>query len=101
MCSWCVTVRKRRSHERPRRSIRPAVEREFIIIGEAVKGLRRVAPDLAEAIPESRRIVGFRNVLTHDCAGVGDDSVFEYARTDMPEARRVCVALVEKAGGAD
>jgi uncharacterized protein with HEPN domain len=83
------------------RAVRSAVEREFIIIGEAVRTLGRIAPDLFAAIPESRRIIGFRNVLTHDYAGVDDESVFEYARTDILELRRICSALLEKADGAD
>lgn len=81
------------------RSVRSAVEREFIIIGEAVRRLGQIAPDLFAAIPESRRIIGFRNVLTHDYAGVDDESVFEYARTDIVELRRVCSTLLKKAGG--
>lgn len=81
------------------RAVRSAVEREFIIIGEPVKNLGRIAPDLFAAIPESRRIIGFRNVLTHDYAGVDDESVFEYARVDIVELRRVCAALLERAGG--
>ena len=58
----------------------------------------RIAPELFASIPESRRIIGFRNVLTHDYAGVDDESVFEYARTDIEELRRVCATLLEQAG---
>jgi uncharacterized protein with HEPN domain len=81
-----------------RRPVRSAVEREFIIIGEAVRRLGQIAPELFAAIPDSRRIIGFRNVLTHDYAGVDDESVFEYARTDIVELRRVSTSLLEKAG---
>ncbi len=81
------------------RAVRSAVEREFIIIGEAVKSLGRVAPELFAAIPESRRIIGFRNVLTHDYAGVDDESVFGSARKDIPELKRICIALLEKVDG--
>jgi len=81
-----------------RRSVRSAVEREFIIIGEAVRRLGEIAPVLFASIPEARRIIGFRNVLTHDYAGVDDESVFDYARTDIVELRRVCGELLDKAG---
>jgi uncharacterized protein YutE (UPF0331/DUF86 family) len=47
---------------------------------------------------QSRRIIGFRNVLTHDYAGVDDESVFGYARADIVELRRVCTVLLDKAG---
>jgi uncharacterized protein YutE (UPF0331/DUF86 family) len=43
-------------------------------------------------------IIGFRNVLTHDYAGVDDESVFDYARTDIVELRRICKALLERGG---
>lgn len=86
------------AHYLERRSVRSAVEREFIIIGEAVRRLGQVAPDLFAAIPETRRIIGFRNVLTHDYAGIDDESVFEYARTDILELRRICTALLKRTG---
>lgn len=48
------------------RLIRSAVEREFIIIGEAMLGLSHRAPDLFKTIGHARRIVDFRNQLTHE-----------------------------------
>ena len=48
------------------RLVRSSVEREFIIIGEAVSALSRVAPDVFASITRARRIVDFRNQLTHE-----------------------------------
>ena len=64
------------SAHRAHRDVRSSVDREFIIIGEAVAVLRRVAPELAASITDARVIVGFRNVLTHECAAVDDDAVY-------------------------
>lgn len=50
------------------RLIRSAVEREFTIIGEAVSVLSRKAPDVFDSIAQSRRVVDFRNQLTHGYA---------------------------------
>ena len=36
----------------------------------SVAGIRRMEPELAEYITDARVIVGFRNVLTHNYAGV-------------------------------
>jgi uncharacterized protein with HEPN domain len=83
------------------RAIRSAVEREFIIIGEAVSSLGRVAPDMLEGIPHARMIVGFRNLLTHDYAAVDDETVYALAQSDLPELRRACAALLERTGEAD
>jgi uncharacterized protein with HEPN domain len=40
---------------------RSAVERQLILIGEAVSSLLRLEPDLAERISHARRIVDFRD----------------------------------------
>ncbi len=82
------------------RAIRSAVEREFIIIGEAVAALGRVSPDMFKEISHARMAVGFRNQLTHDYAAVDDDTVFAVAESDLPVLRRECAALMERVGGA-
>jgi uncharacterized protein with HEPN domain len=48
------------------RLIRSAVEREFIIIGEALINLSRRDRDLFACIEEARQIISFRNKLTHE-----------------------------------
>ncbi|MDO9108655.1 MAG: DUF86 domain-containing protein [Coriobacteriia bacterium] len=79
------------------REKRSAVEREFIIIGEAVAALCREAPELVEEISHARLVVGFRNVLTHDYAAIDDETVYELARTDLPDLRRECQILLSRA----
>jgi uncharacterized protein with HEPN domain len=61
-----------------------AVERQFEIIGEAFTGLRRSAPELANAIPDLPRIVAFRNVLIHGYATVDDQLVWGVVEGDLP-----------------
>ncbi len=84
------------SRYRDSRSTRSSVEREFIIIGEAVSVLGRVAPDLFDQISHTRMVVGFRNVLTHDYAAVDDETVFGVTQDDIPVLRSECVALLER-----
>ena len=79
------------------REKRSAVERELIIIGEAVAAMRREAPELVEGISHARLIVGLRNVLTHDYAAVDDETVYELARADLPDLRRECEILLSQA----
>lgn len=83
-----------------RRPIRSAVEREFILIGEAVASIRRVETAVADGISHARMIVGFRNLLTHDYAAVDDDTVFGVATEDLPVLRAECAALLKGLGGA-
>lgn len=54
------------------RLVRSAVEREFIIIGEAITALSRAAPAIFESITHARRVVDFRNQLTHEYPMVDD-----------------------------
>ncbi|MFC1544218.1 DUF86 domain-containing protein [Gemmatimonadota bacterium] len=66
------------------RLLRSAVEREFIIIGEALNALSRVAPSSFETITHARRIVDFRNKLTHEYPSVDSALVWAIVETDIP-----------------
>ncbi len=84
--------------------VRSAVERQPILIGEAVASLLRLEPDLAERISDARRIVDFRNQLAHDYAAVSDAVVWATATREVPLLRDECRALLterEASGGAD
>ena len=83
------------------RAIRSAVEREFILIGEAVASIRRLRPDIGEGISNAPMIVGFRNLLAHDYAAVDDETVLGFATEDLPLLRRECTELLRRLGEAD
>ncbi|NBQ22292.1 MAG: DUF86 domain-containing protein [Synechococcaceae bacterium WB6_3B_236] len=61
---------------RATRSIRSSVEREFIIIGAALRRISALDEELFASISNSRAIVDFRNLLAHDYGAIDDDSVF-------------------------
>ncbi|HTT83803.1 MAG TPA: HepT-like ribonuclease domain-containing protein [Rhizomicrobium sp.] len=67
--------------------LRAAVERQFEIIGEALSGLRRVAPGIASIIPDLSRIIAFRNILIHGYASVDDRLVWGVVETELPKLR--------------
>jgi uncharacterized protein with HEPN domain len=77
------------------RLVRSSVEREFIIIGEAAAALGRVAPEAFDAITRARRIVDFRNQLTHEYPTVDDALVWAIVEHDVPVLRRECAALIQ------
>ncbi|MCY3878451.1 MAG: ankyrin repeat domain-containing protein [Rhodobacteraceae bacterium] len=76
-----------------------AVERQFIIIGEATNRLHKVAPEIADRILAMQEIIGFRNILAHDYDVVETWEVWEIANKDLPALRRqvssMCAQLEE------
>jgi len=68
---------------RSKRAVRSAVEREFIIIGEALRRVRALDERLFSSISNSRAIVDFRNLLAHDYGAVDDDAVFGLVYSDL------------------
>lgn len=62
-----------------------AVERVLEICGEAMNNLRKVAPDIAESIPHSHAIIGFRNILAHGYAEIDQNKVYDIAVKHAPE----------------
>jgi uncharacterized protein with HEPN domain len=64
---------------------RAAVERVLEICGEAMNGLYKAAPTIAEKIPHSRDIIGFRNILAHGYAEIDHNKVYDIAVRHAPE----------------
>ena len=67
---------------------RSAVERQFEIIGEAMRQLSKLDAALAERISEHRRIIAFRNILIHAYGQIDHESVWATVQTDLPVLRR-------------
>lgn len=63
---------------------RAAVERVLEITGEAMVQLRRVAPAIADSIPHSQAIIGFRNILAHGYAEIDDAKVYDIVTNHAP-----------------
>jgi uncharacterized protein with HEPN domain len=81
---------------------RSGVERQLILIGEAVNSLLRLEPELAGRISHARRIVDFRNQLAHDYAAVNHAVVWAIATDEVPVLRAECEALMaERSGGSE
>jgi len=78
------------------RLIRSSVEREFIIMGEAMAAIARIAPSTFIAITRARRIVDFRNQLTHEYSTVDDALVWAIVVTDVPVLQRECAGLIQR-----
>jgi uncharacterized protein with HEPN domain len=68
---------------RSKRAVRSAVEREFIIIGEALRWVSSLDKTLFCSISNSRAIVDFRNLPAHDYGAVDEDAVFGLVYSDL------------------
>lgn len=68
--------------------IRSAVERQFITVGEALNQAVRRSPDLEQHIADARKIVDFRNLLTHSYGVVSDAVVWDIIQTSLPQLIR-------------
>lgn len=64
--------------------LQSAVERQFLIIGEALGRALKVEPDLLESISNIRRIINFRNILVHGYSSIEDETVWGIIENDLP-----------------
>ena len=76
------------------RLLRQAVERNFEIIGEAVRRLVQVDLACAEGIAQYPQIIAFRNILIHGYDLVDHALVWSTVQTQLPALLRDVQALL-------
>ncbi|HEX4588436.1 MAG TPA: HepT-like ribonuclease domain-containing protein [Gemmataceae bacterium] len=74
--------------------LRLAVERQFEIIGEATNRLLKTDAALAARITDYRRIVDFRNAITHGYDLVDDQLVWDTVVAKLPNLRNEVQSLL-------
>jgi len=77
------------------RAFRSALERELQIIGEALIQLEKIAPDIAEQIPEYQNIIGFRHVPVHGYANLDPATVWNVVETKLGNLTKKLKSLLE------
>ncbi len=65
--------------------VRRAVERELEIIGEAMKRLLEIDPDVK--ISEKRNIVNFRNRISHSYDSIDEETVWGIIINHLPKLK--------------
>jgi uncharacterized protein with HEPN domain len=76
--------------------LRAGVEREFIIIGEALNRLLSIEPHLAARISNYRQIIAFSNILVHGYSVIDDQIVWDAVVNHLPPlAHQVDVLLAQ------
>ena len=76
------------------RVLRQAVERNFEIIGEAMRRLEKDDPETAARITDYRRIIAFRNVLIHGYDIIDPAIVWSAITDDLAPLLRDVEALL-------
>ena len=74
--------------------LQAAVERHFVIIGEALGRLAKISPELSLRIPDLARAVAFRNVLVHGYEIVKPQTVWLIIQEDLPKLRNAVDLLL-------
>lgn len=72
--------------------LRSAVERQLMIVGEAVVHLRRMDEARADQLGPVRSIVAFRNILVHGYFSLNHGVVWRIASEDIPAMSRAAGA---------
>ncbi|MBN2212205.1 MAG: DUF86 domain-containing protein [Sedimentisphaerales bacterium] len=75
--------------------LRSAVERQFEIIGEAMKLLLQSNAAIAEQIPEYRRIIAFRNILIHGYFAIDNHVVWDVITGQLPILHKHVAVLLQ------
>ena len=74
--------------------LRAAVERQFEIIGEALRRLSKEDPEVVARIREHQRIIAFRNILIHGYAEIDHRLVWGILEGKLPDLHRQVEALL-------
>lgn len=82
-------------------NLRFAIERNFIIIGEAMVSLRRHFPDLSTKIEDQSKIINFRNFIVHRYWDIDDEGVWDIINKHVAPLRATVGQLLEKLDAVD
>jgi uncharacterized protein with HEPN domain len=76
--------------------LRSAVERQFEVIGEALRRLAKRDAATAAQVGDYQQIVAFRNVLIHGYDIVDDQIVWDAVQTKLPTLHQNIVHLLQQ-----
>ena len=71
-----------------------AVEREFEIIGEALRNIRKIDSDIL--ISDQRKIIGLRNIIAHSYDSVEPSQLWGILKNHIPKLKSEVEELMKK-----
>ena len=78
------------------RVLRSAVERELMVLGEALYQLHQIAPHIAQRISLWRAIIRFRHVLVHGYAALELPTMWDAIKSDLPPLIQQLESMLEE-----
>jgi uncharacterized protein with HEPN domain len=76
--------------------LRSAVERQLMIVGEALNRLRKIEPEFLASITDSRKIIAFRNILVHGYDVIRNEVVWGIIDSDLSTLTVEVSALLQQ-----
>ena len=76
------------------RMLRDAVERNFITIGEALNRLKTEDHEMFVQIPDSNKIIAFRNVVVHAYDVIENELVWDVVQEEIVQLKEKCQKLL-------
>jgi len=64
--------------------VKAAVERKFLVIGEAMTKLKKEHPEIFGKITDDEKVIGIRNVLVHGYDIIDDATVWSAIKDSLP-----------------
>lgn len=80
------------------RQLRSSIEREFILIGEAMRQLRDLDPSFEDCISEVGKIISFRHQLVHGYDVIRHETVWKIIEEDLPTLLAEVSSLLAELG---
>ncbi len=77
--------------------LRYAVERNFEIIGEAIRRIRDLDPESAQRIKAAKEFIAFRNVLIHVYDDIDHARVWQVIQESLPRLKAEADELLREA----
>lgn len=75
--------------------LRSGVERQLMIVGEALNQAEKIAPDLPQTISNIRQIINLRNVIVHGYATVENETIWGIVQEDVLSLHQQVKSLLE------
>lgn len=76
--------------------LQSGVERQLMIIGEALNQADKIDPDISKNIKSFRQIINLRNVIVHGYATVENETIWGILQNELPVLHKQVKQLLEE-----